>query len=875
MTQQTANSKAEFYPGGIYNPDIPKIDSVLGYAVGERLSRHADLEKYVTALANVSERVKLYAYGKSYEARTLYYLVVGSPENLAQTDKIKANIGKLADPRLIKDGEELESIIQNMPAITWIAANVHGGELSTAEAAICLAYQLAAGEDENTKEIIEKNIVIIDILQNPDGRERRVNYFYSAFGIKPNIDPNAAEHAESWPSARGNHYLFDLNRDWFPLTQKETVAKVKAFLEWHPQVYADLHEMGHNSTYYFLPPALPINANFSDIIRKWWNIYGKANADAFDKMGFEYYTKEVFDAFYPGYGECWPTFNGATGMTYEQASARGLAIKRGDDTILTFRETIRNHFIASMTTCQTTAKHKDDRLRDFYLFHKNAIDEGTNGLIKEYLIVPGDKALNTEKLVEKMIHQGIEVKIAQDDFNVKKAHNYSNDYVEGRNFPQGTYIVRLDQPKRQLIKALFEKEAQMNEEFIEEELERKKNKLPSQIYDATAWSLPLAYDVDVYWTEEFSDVAIAERRENPKKKGTVAQKASIAYLLKYNSNNAVKCLIQLLQGGYRVHVANKAFKLNGISFDRGTLVIKPRDNKEDLYEKLTALAEEYGVDFFPTNTSWTEEGISLGSGNVVYLKKPKVAVLYDAPTSTLSYGWIAYLFEQEYGLEFTSVRHQFLTSGDLTDYNVIILPNGSDGEYNKFIGKDGANRLKSWIKNGGVLVALRGASTFLARDELELTTSTRVTDLRKLKKDEEEKETPEKKEGAKEEPVPQEHKPDRVPGAILKVKLDQHHFLTFGYGELLNVFVDSDYIFTPSKQGRNVAAYVEEKELRVSGFIWKKMQKALPEQAYLIDEPTGRGHVILYADDPNFRAYWDGLNRLFFNSILFGPSLRR
>ncbi|MBC8231331.1 hypothetical protein H8E77_17405 [bacterium] len=874
---------------------IPTIESVLGYSVGERLSRHADIEKYITTLADSSKRVELHTYGKSYEDRTLYYLVISSPKNLAKISTIKSELAKLADPRLIKDDGELESIIQKTPAITWIAANVHGREHSTADAAMLLAYQLTAGEDEITKQIIENTVVIIDPLQNPDGRERTVNYFYSAFGIRPNPDQNAAEHEEPWPSGRGNHYLFDLNRDWFPLTQQETVAKVKAYLEWHPQVYADLHEMGHNSSYYFLPPDFPINANFSDIVLKWWNIYGKGNADAFDKMGWEYYVKEIFDAFYPGYGECWPTFHGATGMTYEQAGVRGISIKRDDDTTLTFREAIEHHFTASMATCQTTATHREERLRDFYLFHKNAIEEGKTGSIKEFLIVPGEKALNSEKLVGKLMQQGIEVKIAESDFTNQRARNYRNNRLEDRNFPAGTYIVRLDQPTRQLIKALFEKEAELSEEYINRELERRKNKLPSQMYDVTAWSLPLAFDVDVYWTGEFSQVEAADLREHecrqsgrretekPHRKETVPQKASIAYLLRYTSNNAVKSLIQLLQGEYRVHVANKEFKLNGENFDRGTLVIKLRENKPDLHDKLIQLADEYGVDFIPTDTSWTEEGISLGSGSIVYLKKPKVVLLYNTPASTLSYGWLAYLFEQEYGLEFTAVNYSFLRSGDLSDYNVIILPSGSGGEYDRFIGKDGVNHLKQWVSDGGTLIALKGASAFLAREEFGMTTSTLINDLRKTeKKNEKDKEKTEEKQEkqgekaeAKEGPVPYEYRPFRVPGAILKVKLDQNHFLTYGYEESLNVLVDSEYLFSPSKRGWDVATYCEESEFHVSGFIFQEMQKALPGQVYLIDEPNGRGHIILYADDPNFRAYWDGLGRLFFNSILLGPSLRR
>lgn len=861
-------SNSEFYPDGVYDSNIPTIESVLRYKPGEKLTRYTDLEKYIKTLADLSDQVLIRKYAKSYEGRTLYYLIISSPDNIERIDEIKADISKLSDPRSVEE-DELERIVDETPAITWIGANVHGNEHSTAEAAMLLAYQLTAGEDETTQTILRESVVIIDPLQNPDGRERSLNYFYSVAGIEPTLDKNAAEHHEHWPYGRGNHYFFDLNRDWFPITQEESLGKVKSLLEWRPQVYADLHEMGHNSTYYFLPPAPPINTNMPKQIETWWKIYGKGNAKAFDKLGFEYYTRETFDVFYPGYGESWPTLLGATGMTYEQASARGLRIKRKDKTILTLSEAIRHHFTAAMATCQTTAKHRSERLRDFYLYHKTAIEEGRSSKIKEFLIVPSNKKLNVKKFVSNLMRQGIEVAVAKTDFIAREVHAYDGKPVYEKEMPKGTYMIRLDQPHKRLIKALFEKEAELDENFLKEELERREKKLPSRIYDITAWSLPLAYDIDVYWTERFSDVEMTNLNSSPKSQGKIGRKASIAYLLKYTSNNAAKCLADLLQNDFNVHVARKSFTLDGEEFDRGTIVIKVQKNKDGLYAKLKQLTEEHGVDLVPTDTSWTEEGIALGSGNVVYLKKPRIAILYDRPVSTLSYGWMAYLLEQCYGLKFTPVRANILTADVLKDYNVIIFPNGSPGEYEKFVGKTGIDRLKSWIQSGGTLIGIKGGMDFLVKDEFKLTTSTRIKDLRKLEQDEKQNEKD------KDEPILHKHKPVRVPGAILKVKFDMNHFLSYGYNENTNVLINSNYVFMPSKGGRNIATFVDESELKTSGFVWEKMKKALSEKAYLIDEPTGRGHVILYADDPNFRACWDGLNRLFLNSIFFAPSLKR
>jgi hypothetical protein len=329
-----------------------------------------------------------------------------------------------------------------------------------------------------------------------------------------------------------------------------------------------------------------------------------------------------------------------------------------------------------------------------------------------------------------------------------------------------------------------------------------------------------------------------------------------------------------LQEDYRVHVARESFQLNGKDFARGTVVVRVNENKADLHERIATLSASEGVAFTPTDTAWTEHGIKLGSHDVVYLKRPKVAVLYDSPAASLSYGWMAYLFEQRYDLAFSAIRLDILTGGKLDDYNVIILPDGSADGYRRHLGEGGVARLKTWVQNGGTLVLIKGAAVFGTHDDVKLTTTEHIRDLRKLKPDAE-GEQAEKSKDEKDEPIPEEYRSERVHGAVLKTKLDRHHFLSYGYGETVNVLIDSDYLFAPSKNGHNVASFTDSNKLRVSGLISERMENALPNQVYLIDEPTGQGHVILFADDPNFRAVWDGLTRLFLNSIFFAPSLRR
>ena len=866
----------EFYPDAIYRDDVPTFEVVLGYAPGEQLTRYEGLVRYLTALEESTDRMLLRAYGTTYEGRQQYYLIISAPTNLEHLEQTQSRIAKLADPRKLSDANELEAIIADTPAVTWLGANVHGGEHSTMEAAMLVAYHLAAGEDDTTKHILDQTIVLIDPLQNPDGRERSVNYFYSAFGVHLNADANAAEHHEPWPGGRGNHYLFDLNRDWFSMTQQDTVGKVQAYLEWMPQVYADIHEMGHESTYFFAPPAKPINVNLPEQTMKWWQTYGKAIGDAFDKLGFDYFTEEIFDSFFPGYGENWSAFQGATGMTFEQASARGLRIQRSDETTLQFRDGIWHHFIAAIATCETTAKHRADRLRDFYEYHSTAIAEGQNEEIKAFIIEPGDREPDVRRLIDQLMEQGIEVQRADAAFTARNVHNYDGELAYEKDFPQGSYIIRLDQPKKRLIQTHFERDAMLDEEFLKAEQERKASKRSSEIYDITSWCVPLGQGLDTYWTTEpipsaplVTQTELESQRELGKRSAP-----KIAYLLPYTSNAAAKCLGRLLQDEYRLHVARESFQLNGQDFGRGTVVVRVNENKADLHERIATLSTSEGVDFISTDTAWTERGIKLGSHEVVYLKRPKVAVLYDSPASSLSYGWLAYLFEQRYDLSFSAIRLNILTGGKLDDYNVIILPDGGADGYRRHLGEGGVARLKTWVQNGGTLVLIKGAAVFGTLDEVKLTTSEQIRDLRKLKPATD-SERGEKSEDEKDEPIPEEYKSERVHGAILKTKLDPHHFLSYGYGETVNVLIHSDYLFTPSKNGHNIATFTDSNKLRASGLIGEKMENALPNQVYLVDEPTSQGHVILFADDPNFRAVWDGLTRLFLNSIFFAPSLRR
>lgn len=892
LTTRTAAQNFEFYPGASYKAAIPTLEQIVGHSWGEKVTSHAEMEKYLAALSEASPNIQLREYGKTWEGRTLYYLLVASEANMARLDEVKSGIHKLADPRKLGSGEG-ERLIKSLPSICWLAYGVHGNEISSTEAALLTAYHLVAAQnDELARTVLKNSVVIIDPLQNPDGRDRFVNFFRQTRGRWPNPDQQAAEHNEDWPGGRTNHYNFDMNRDWFALTQPETRGRVDAYLEWYPQVFVDLHEMGSNATYYFAPPAEPLNPEMPPSQIEWLKRFGKNNAQWFDRMQFDYFTHEVFDSFYPGYGEGWPMFQGSIGMTYEQASSRGLVVKRNDQTTMHYRDAVQHHFISSLSTAQTAAEQREGLLNYFYEYRQSALREGAQAAVKEYILPPGPDPNRVKKLVTSLMKQGIEVKRADASFSNSKVRDYYDGKLSSQKFPAGTFVVSSAQPAKRLVKNLLAKYVSMDEQFLTEQLRRHKKRLNDQIYDITGWSLPLLFDVEAYMAETPSRGQFTVLQEPPAIQGKVlGGKAKLAYLIPWGTNSAAKALTHLYRQDIRVFASDKSMTLNGTKFPSGTLIIKVKNNPNDLHEKLQEIAAETGVDIIPTNTSWVEEGITFGSGNVRFLKKPKIAMAYQLPTHPYSVGWTRYLLEQEYDHPVTIINSQQLGRFDLSKYNVLILPNSLRffGNYGQIFGDSGTKKIKTWVQDGGTLITFGEATRWLTDDKVGLLATTR--ELKGGKPEKPKKKDKKATEGEKAEPPdvkkpseepfdlekaiqPKEELPGSTPGAIMRVDLDTEFWLAFGYDGDANVLVSSRNIFTPLKldKGRNIGVYMAEEKVLLSGFTWKDAQKQLAKKAYLMHQPHGRGHVVAFAEDPNYRAFMDGLNLLFLNAVLFGPA---
>lgn len=873
-----------------FDPKIPSPQSVIGHEVGEQFTHFFQAEQYYKAMAQSSVRVKLVKYGETNEHRALYLLLISSPENLKRIEEIQRNIQRLSDPRKT-DTAAADAIIKTTPPICWLGYNVHGNESSSAEAALLVVYRLAAGNDPDTQFILDNSIVIVDPLLNPDGRERYVNFYDQMEGKHPNKDPNAAEHRELWPGGRYNHYLFDLNRDWVWQTQRETQARTRMYLQWNPQVHVDFHEMSANSSYFFPPDAAPINANIASQVLKWLKIFGTANAKAFDAKGWPYFTREDFDLFYPAYGDSWPSFHGAIGMTYEQGGGGfgGLHIKLQDKTELTLKSRVEHHVMTSMATMMTTAQNREALLRDYYLNIKGTLEEGQRGPVRAYLIPPSNDSERITALINLLRAQGIEISQATQTFTAEAVHDYFGGTPGRKEFPAGTYIIDVAQPYGRLVRALLEPEAAMKAKFF---------------YDITAWSMPLAFGVESFYTGAPVNPPMKPVQKAEFTGGGIDAKARVAYLFEWKTNTAARLLARLLQEDIHVAVALKPFTLQGHPFDRGTLVVQVAKNPESLHEKIAAAAKEFNLTVTAMSTSLVQEGIDLGSNYVQHVRKPKIAVVTGDPVSPTEYGAVWNLFDNQYDISFTPIRVAQLRSVDLRPYNVLLFLDdlGTGRGYSQALDKSTVEKLKSWVHDGGTFIGVKGGAVFatdkrsglssvtyhyvLKRDEearineektaqaaapaatpSSATTAPPAAKDEASKKQNEEKELAEKLKTWDEKEV--DAQTDRIPGALMKIRLDNTHPLAFGYGKEVVVANMTSPILELTSKGDNVGYYPKD-NFKVSGFITEDNLKKFPNTAYLIREDQGRGHVILYADDPNFRSFWEGTSRLFLNSIFFG-----
>lgn len=874
-----AQDDFEFWPDTNYDPAIPTIADVLGYEPGDRITWHRDVIRYFDALAEAApDQVELIEYARSWQGRELIYAVISSAENSANLTAAKANMQALADPR-ITDAAAADRIIQEQPAVTWLSYGVHGNEISSTDAAMLTAYHLLASRgDDLVDSILQNTIVVMDPMQNPDGRDRFIHNFVTAEGLLPDSDRLSAEHDEPWPGGRTNHYLFDMNRDWFIQTQPETQGRTKAMLEWYPVAYVDAHEMGSDGTYFFAPEAIPYNPHLADAQRDSLQLFGRNNARYFDMFGFDYFTREVYDAFYPGYGASWPSYFGSIAMTYEQASARGLVVRQYDGNDLHYRYTVRNHFVTSLATAETVAENREKFLQEFYEYRASAIEEGEDESIRAYIVpVQADQAA-ANKLAGLLSRQDVEVQRALSEFNAC-----------GESYQAGSYLIRTDQPSKRFIRTLLDVEVGMEPDFLEEQERRRARNLPDEIYDVTAWSLPLMMNVDTHTCGRIPSGDFELVGTDLVEPGSVSGgRAAVSYLVPWGSAPAVRFLSRALREGLTVKSNDKAFINVGNAYPAGTLILDIADNPASVHDTVNRLALETGANVVAVNDSWVTDGPSFGSANVVRFNQPRVAMAWDQPTLAYSAGNTRFVIERQFDFPVTPIRVDNLRTANLNRYQVLILPLMSGEGYESALGEAGIENLKTWVRQGGVVIGLGNATRFLADPDVDLLSIRRERAVL-----EETVEETEDANAAEDDAVDGqylssaeqydaqihalENFPDPVAGVLVRADVDQEHWLSAGVAPTINVLVRGGDVYTPVRlnDGFNVARFQGPDDLLASGYIWDENRRQLAFKPFVVSESYGAGEVIAFTQDPAVRAYLDGLNLILMNSIFRGSAHAR
>lgn len=823
---------------------IPTPDEYLGYQLGTQFTPHHRIVEYFNELARRSPLITVEKFGETAEGRPLVFATITSEKNRAALEQIRTDVAALAGAQQL-DSARAAEIAKRSPAIVWLAYGVHGNESSSAEAAMRVASTLLRSE---SSALLDQLVVIIDPLQNPDGRERYIQWFRRTGGAAPNANADALEHWEPWPGGRYNHYMVDMNRDWAWSSQRETQARLALFHRWNPQVFVDLHEMGYQSSYFFPPDAKPVNTNIHPEVEKWLDTFGRANADVFSKRGWQFFVGETFDLFYPGYGDSWPSLHGAIGMTYEVAghSHGGLAVDRDDGTTLTLADRIERHFTSSMTTVRTAAANREGLL----LYTWNAMRAWPQQGKSSFLIAAD--APNTPALVHMLQRQGIEFGQLRSPVTVKGTR-VGADAAESHAFPAGTLVVSTRQRFGGLVQTLLEKSPTVAPEFLEEQRTKVEADEPDQFYDLTTWSLPLAMNVET-WTVTSTNLDTVPYQEAA---ATPFRNAGYAWIVSGNDPNVYRFAGRLLANDIRFSVASDAVEVGPVKYARGSIVVMKGNNKQDVDASLQKIAAATGVNVIGLESGWSG-GTSLGSERIQGIKKPRIALLGGAGTAATSFGELWHTLDVDTPIPHTVVGVDTLKNVDLRRYDVIVMP---DGSYDDRIGKKGTERLQAWLREGGTLVAIGGASSFLRDKDV---------DISKLKP----WEAPKKKD---DDPpaTDQRYNEFRIPGAAFRTSMNERSFLTFGMPKAPSVLIEGTTAYRPVAHKVDNIVTIAEKDPLVSGVAWPESLERIQGSVYTVSEPYGKGQVITFADAPHFRLFWRGTLPLFLNAVLYSPSFPR
>ncbi len=839
-TNIVAQEPLEYFlqEGVSYNENIPTPKDILGAELGEWHVRHDQLVQYMYAVAAASDRVTISEYARTYENRPLLSLVITSPDNQKNIDVIKEQHLKLINAEQSKDLD-----ISDMPAIVQMSYSVHGNEPSGSNASLAVVYHLAAAQGREINELLENLVVLIDPSINPDGLSRFAHW--ANMHKSKNVlvsDSESREYNEVWPGGRTNHYWFDLNRDWLLVQHPESKGRIAKFHEWKPNVLTDHHEMGTNSTFFF-QPGIPSRTNpltpqrNQDLTA---NI-AEYHADELDKIQSLYYSKESFDDFYYGKGSTYPDVQGAIGILFEQASSRG-HVQESVNGLLRFPFTIRNQVTASYSTLKAVLDLKEELLEHQRLFYQEAANEAERASIKAYVFGESADQARTYHMAEMLERHEIEI--------YELATNLSSN---GESFESGrAFVVPTNQAQYKLITAIFERRTEFTD---------------SLFYDVSAWTMPYAFNLPFaelgsrdYKMELLGNIFDGEMKSNGSVVGT---KSNYAYAFEWDEYYTPRSLYRLLNAGVKAKVASLPFSSvtqeGQKNFDYGTILIPLgiQNDQDHVHELVKTIAVEDGIKVYALSSGLSTGGIDLGSNNFQNLEKPSVAILAGDGTTSSEVGEAWHLLDQRYHMPLTILDKSDFGGADLSRYNVLVL---AGGRYND-LSNGQVERIKAWVRNGGVLVAFKSALNWAKQQELA-----NIEYVEREDSDEETEVRPYVKRGM-------DTGAQVIGGAIFNAKIDLTHPLGYGFNDDdITVFRNSTTFLQKGNNPYSTPVYYTDSPL-AAGYISDPNLERLKNSAAIVVSRFGGGKVITMTDNPNFRAFWYGTNKLFANAIFFGQTI--
>lgn len=798
---------------------------------GKHVSYYHQVEDYFEHLAQNSEYIKHHPYGQTTQERSLNAYYISSPENLADIENIRQNhlysIGLADKPAQAAD-----------KAIVWLSFNVHGNEIGAVESAMQVAYELVNPANNATKEWLANTIVILDPCLNPDGFSRYANWLRDISGRETHPGLNDREHMEPWPGGRQNHYVYDLNRDWAWQTQAETRQRMALYNEWMPMVHVDVHEMGYNEPYFFPPAAEPFHDFITQAQRDFHNSIGESTSKKFDEKGWSYYTRERFDLFYPSYGDTYPSFNGAVGMTYEQGGiGAGRAVMMKNGNTLTLQDRINHHTTAVLTAVETASWQKDKLVRNFRDYFKDS-RQNPKGKYRTYIIKNSGK---NEQLAQLLKLNNIRYAYA-DETKKLSGYHYQSDSDKDFSIEPNDMIVSADQPKAVLTQVLFEPAQRLTD---------------SLSYDITAWALPHAYGIDSYALKGSLSI---KTKAAITQKGKLEYDRAYAYYVPWNGRASARILGMLFKNNIKVRSARKASAFRGVKVSPGDLVVLKGDNPQlgDFEGTMGVLLMDK-PDHEVIESGYSVSGGDLGGEYYPLLEAPKVLLLAGSGISPTDFGQAWFYMEEMADYPVSIVDLQNFGNIDMAQFNTIILP---DGWYD--LTEEHKKKLDNFISAGGKVIAIAGAlNIFEDRPGYSLTRF--ATEAEKQLEEQQQDDEVLKARFLEYQTAERRAISAAVPGAIVENVLDRTHPLSYGLGERYFSLKTTDSRYQLLKNAWNVA-YVPA-GYKNFGFIGRSLKKKLENTVTFAVEQKGDGIIIYMVDNPLFRGFWENGNLLFSNAL--------